>query len=195
MVDIKPAKTFGKQVKRRMSEIFVNGFYADLKSISKSKEILVRAFKHMFVLKSFYVATIDNEVVGMAACTRKDMPVVRLNKDAMIKYFRPVKGTLITFTLPLILKRLKKDAEKMTELPSKERLGFIEFVSTDEGHRGKGVGTELIKHLLSLHEFDRYVLEVNCENESAVRLYSSLGFKEIKKLGGKHKRMYMYYEK
>ena len=51
------------------------------------------------------------------------------------------------------------------------------FVSEDS--RRKGIGTALMKEMIEKEEYNRIMLEVNENNNEALRLYSKLGFKEI----------------
>ena len=48
-------------------------------------------------------------------------------------------------------------------------------------YRGRGIGSAFLEHLISLRgkELRRLRLEVEEENEGAIRLYRSLGFKEL----------------
>ena len=65
------------------------------------------------------------------------------------------------------------------------RVGTIQNVGVVPEHRGKGLGRALL--LQALHSFrqlgfHRAALEVTAENEPAVRLYESLGFRTVQTL-------------
>lgn len=51
------------------------------------------------------------------------------------------------------------------------------FVSEDE--RRKGIATSLMNEMIEKEKFNRIMLEVNENNNPAIRLYTKLGFKEI----------------
>lgn len=51
------------------------------------------------------------------------------------------------------------------------------FVSEDS--RRKGIATELMQEMEEKEIYSRIMLEVNENNEGAIRLYNKLGFKEI----------------
>lgn len=51
------------------------------------------------------------------------------------------------------------------------------FVSEDE--RRKGIATSLMNEMIEKENFNRIMLEVNENNNPAIRLYTKLGFKEI----------------
>lgn len=51
------------------------------------------------------------------------------------------------------------------------------FVSEDE--RRKGIATSLMNEMFNKEKYNRIMLEVNENNNPAIRLYTKLGFKEI----------------
>ncbi|MDG6915085.1 MAG: GNAT family N-acetyltransferase [Nitrososphaerota archaeon] len=70
------------------------------------------------------------------------------------------------------------------------RKGHIISIATMEAHRGKGIGTELIRH--SIEEMKRagckeVFLEVRVTNDGAVRLYRKLGFAVTGTMNGYYK--------
>lgn len=72
MTIIKCAAEIGDDIRGKLSELLVEGFNRNLKSYSKNKEKLMKTFEHTFVLDNIYVSIIENEVVGMIACTPDD---------------------------------------------------------------------------------------------------------------------------
>jgi GNAT superfamily N-acetyltransferase len=69
-------------------------------------------------------------------------------------------------------------------LPSNEPLALLEYFAVDANHRSKGIGTELLSHLLQITK-DRCVLaevETVCGTESTIRrqaFYRQLGFQRV----------------
>ena len=51
------------------------------------------------------------------------------------------------------------------------------FVSEDQ--RKKGIATSLMNEMIEKEDYNRIMLEVNENNNEAIRLYTKLGFKEI----------------
>lgn len=51
------------------------------------------------------------------------------------------------------------------------------FVSED--NRKKGIATSLMNEMFNKENYNRIMLEVNENNEEAIKLYTKLGFKEI----------------
>ena len=84
-MEIKPAKDVKGNIQEKISKLYVEAFGSDMNAISKSPEKLIKAFTHMFVVNDFYVCIIDNEVVGMAACTNKETYSIKHDKKYLIK--------------------------------------------------------------------------------------------------------------
>jgi len=58
----------------------------------------------------------------------------------------------------------------------------IDNITVMEEHRGKGIGTKLMAHLVSLaieYRVDNITLEVRVSNEVARSLYKKFGFHEV----------------
>lgn len=71
--------------------------------------------------------------------------------------------------------RLERDDE--------EGSSFIGTIAVDAAHRGRGLARFLVRTALRLSAdagFDEAFLSVNAENENALRLYRSEGFREVK---------------
>ena len=59
--------------------------------------------------------------------------------------------------------------------------GVIDIMNlfVNEENRKKGIGTALMNEVIEKEDYSRIMLEVNENNNQAIRLYSKLGFKEI----------------
>lgn len=168
-------------VRLQMSEIFAEGFTQWLVFFSKDKNIIAKAFAHMFVLDQFYVAVTDNKIAGMVACTDCRTLSVRLNKKELRKYLGFFKGSIAAIAL-------KKEFERTFKNPPPET-GSIEFVGTAVEFRGKRVATQIINYIISNTPYREYLIEeVADSNISAMNLYKKLGFKEYKRIPVPQKR-------
>jgi len=69
-------------------------------------------------------------------------------------------------------------------------LGYLEFRLVDgvldimnlfvnEENRREGIATKLMNEMINKEDYTRIMLEVNENNNEAIRLYNKLGFKEI----------------
>lgn len=190
MIEIINAAWIQPSVKRKISEVFVDGYSKELAFFSKSESRLVDAFEHMFIVDAFYVAMIDGEIVGITACTNDKMRPIDPKSQELISHLGYVKGSIAHFSFQRIFQK--------PGFVMGDRMGYIEFVATAKNHRGKGVATAMMNYLFRLPSFDEYVLEVADTNENAVKLYERLGFKEFKrirvkwsKISGVNERIYM----
>ena len=59
--------------------------------------------------------------------------------------------------------------------------GVIDIMNlfVNEENRKKGIATSLMNEVIKKEKYSRIMLEVNENNNEAIRLYSKLGFKEI----------------
>jgi len=195
-MEIKRASEIGERARKKVSDIFVNDFIQWLQYFSKDTEKLSLAFAHMFILEAFYVAIVDGELAGIAACTDGKKPPIRLQPRELRRHFGFIKGSIAG----MILKRELKNHPY--PFPIESGTGSIEFVATDGNYRGKGVASALIRHMISNAPYSAYVLEVADTNTPAVRLYEKLGFREFLRVPQKHSKqsgvnhlVYMKYEK
>lgn len=168
-------------VRNQISEIFAEGFSQWLVFFSKDKNIIAKAFAHMFVLDQFYVAVADNKVAGMVACTDCMTLSVRLNKKELRKHLGFIKGSIAGIVL-------RKEFEKTFKNPPPET-GSIEFVGTASEFRGKSVATQIINYIISNTTYGQYLIEeVADTNTPAMNLYKKLGFKEYNRIPIPQKR-------
>jgi ribosomal protein S18 acetylase RimI-like enzyme len=179
MIEIIPARELGEGYRRRIAEVFVDAFGADFSYFSDDPRKLADAFEHSLVLGVFYVALLDGEPAGIAACTDGRQQSVVLRGKHLRRHFGLVKGTIAD----VVLKR-----EFSGGVPdATDRTASIEFVGTASRYQGKGVATAIIKHLLALPQYQEYVLEsVSDINTRALNLYERLGFVEYKRRAVNH---------
>ena len=174
-MEIKQAIDLGDGTREKISEIFVDGFYGDLKMLCKDRDMLVKACAHMFGLKHFYAAVIDGEVAGVIACPDKDSYCVCPDRKMLVKHMGLFRGLFASFCF----KYFSQDPKYPPEVKTGEKTASIEFVVTSTKHKKKGVATAILNHLHSLPEYRDYVLEVKDTNTGAVELYKKMGYKEV----------------
>ena len=189
---------FGNSTNAAMeiSTIFVEGFYQWLHFFSKDKDKLIRAFAHMFQLDTFYAAVIDGELAGITACTDGKQPVVVLKKEELRKHLGIIMGSVTYYVL-------RREFElKKYPFAIKKEMGMIEFVATSPRHRGQGIASAVIGHIIASTPYLEYALEVADTNINAVKLYEKLGFREFMRVKQKNSKqsginhlVYMKYEK
>ncbi len=91
----------------------------------------------------------------------------------------------------MINKEILSDTDSVYNYMDGEKvLGYLEIRLVDgvidimnlfvnEEDRKKGVATSLMNKMIEEEDYSRIMLEVNENNNEAIRLYSKLGFKEI----------------
>jgi ribosomal protein S18 acetylase RimI-like enzyme len=161
-------------VRKMMAEIFAEGFTQWLIFFSKDKNVIAKAFAHMFILDQFYVALVNGEIAGVTACTDGKKRSVRLNKKELRRHLGFFKGSMAGIFL-------KKEFEAPYEnFPP--NTGSVEFVGTASKFRGQGVASQIIQHIIENTPYIDYVIEeVADTNTPAMRLYNKLGFEEYKR--------------
>lgn len=195
-INVIPARDMGMDVNKRISEIFVEGFYQWLRYFSKDKQKLAGAFEHMFITDFFYLSVIDGEITGITACTDGKTSCVYLKRREFIKHLGFVRGNIACSVL--------KKEFMMRKYPFNIQPGTasIEFVATAPEFRGKGIAASIIRYIIDVTSHAEYVLEVADTNENAVRLYQKLGFAEFQRVKQKYSEqsginylVYMKYSK
>jgi len=174
-MEIRPALDLGAVAREKISELFVDGFYDDLKMFSKDRARLARAFAHMFLLRYFYVALVDGEIAGVAACLGAEDYCVKFDQKELVRHLGLFRGLFAGFAFKYLGHSPKYPPEAATD----ERTGSIEFVATGSLRRKKGVAAAILGHLHSLPEYAEHVLEVKDTNAAAVALYEKLGYREV----------------
>ena len=172
-MEIKQAMELGDDIRERLSEIYVNAFYNDvLKYFSRDKSKLKKVFANGFLLEYFYVAIMDNEIVGMIACMGKDNICFKHSIKTLVKYLGIFRGLLTYFGLKQFIKEFPK---------LDENTALLECLATDIKHLREGVATTLIKSLFDLPEYKFFLLEVMGTNAKAIKLYTKIGFEVVYK--------------
>lgn len=188
-IQVKPMGAFESDVSREAAAVFVDGYGKELAFLSKDREKLIHAFAQMINPDVFYLAELDQEIVGILACSNNQKRALTFDKNILRKSFGFVKGSMAY--------QFMKD-EFNKKLPYPNGTGYIESVATSGKARGKGVSTALFRYVMENAPYQRYLLEVVDTNENALRLYKKLGFSELErkkerfsKLKGFKERIYM----
>ncbi len=164
----------------QISQIFVDGFYQWLHYFSKDKEKLAKAFRHMFNPEVFHIAVENDEVLGITACTDGKTPSVRLQRKELRKHLGFIMGTVTYYVLR------QEFEKKQYPFEITSGMGTVEFVAVSSKHRGKGVASAIINHIIRTTSYQEYVLEVADTNSNAVSLYRKLGYEEFLRVAQKH---------
>ena len=175
-IKVVKANELNDEIRKQISEIFVDGFYQWIHYFSKDKNKLARAFNHMFQLHNFYVAIIDDKIAGAVACTDGRSKSVILNKKDLRMYLGFPMGSIAYIALRKELENHKYPFDLEVDC------GSMEFVMTNKSYRNMGVASAIIKHIFKNTDFKSYVLEVADSNTPAVNLYKKMGFNDYMKV-------------
>lgn len=136
----------------------------------------------MFNLDVFYIAVIDGEIAGIAACTDGKVSSVHLKSQELKKHLGFFMRTITYF----ILKR--EFEEKLYPFEITKGMGMVEFIAISIKYRGQGVASAIMKHIFDFTPYDVYALEVADTNTNAVKLYKKLGYSEFLRIRQKHSK-------
>jgi ribosomal protein S18 acetylase RimI-like enzyme len=194
-IEVVRADKLGEPVRNKISDVFVAGFMQWLRYFSNDAQQLSRAFAHMFLLDSFFVAFVEGHIAGIAACTNGMAPSVRLSARELRRHLGLVKGSVAAMVLK---SQFENHPYPFTVEPG---WGSVEFVATAAQYRGHGVASAIMEHIVKTTPFSAYVLEVADTNLPAVKLYERFGFKEFMRTAAPHSKrsginylVYMKYE-
>ncbi|QQK80157.1 N-acetyltransferase [Salicibibacter cibi] len=188
-ISVRPMRELKHDVSREVAAVFVDGYEKDLAFLSNNREKLVEAFQKMISPDVFFIATLEDEIVGILACSNNKNRALTIDKTILRNSFGYVKGSMAYHFM--------KD-EFNKKLSYQDETGYIECVATTVKARSKGVSTALMRYVLANENYYRYILEVVDTNEVAYRLYKKLGFTEFErkkerfsKMKGFKHRIYM----
>lgn len=181
-MDVVKVSDLGDEARLKISEVFVDGFYQWLNFFSKDRVKLTKAFSHMFNPDVFYVAVIDGEIAGVAACADRNSSSVHIDRKELRKHLGFIMGTIASY----ILRRQFELKQYPFEI--EEGMGMVEFVSTSSKFRGRGAATAIINHILESTSYNVFALEVADTNTNAIRLYEKLGFTEFQRIKMKNSK-------
>lgn len=127
----------------------------------------------MFNLEVFYVAVINGEISGIAACTDEKISSVHLVRKELKKHLGFFMGTIAYSVLKIELE------EKSYPFEIEKGMSMVEVVATSVKYGGKGVATAIMNCIFDSTPYDIYALEVADMNTNAVKLYEKPGYTEF----------------
>lgn len=138
--------------------------------------LIIRDFKEKD--RQWYLSLSDEFFNSSAALHPVPMNLLERNFDNLIKGFKLARGLALEYDsnpcgyAVVALSYSTAVAGKVL---------WIEDLCVSQKYRGKGIGTSFFKWLFSEYgdEVERFRLETTPENESARKLYKSLGFNAI----------------
>lgn len=160
------------QIRNEISSIFVDGFYEWIKFFSKDKEVLKKAFAHMFNLDAFYVVFIDDQVAGFASICDENVNNITLNRKELQKHL----GLFMGFFAYKVLRKEFEDKKYPFTITSD--MQTIEFVATNPKYQRCGIASKIIQYIFE-NESPYIVCVGSCCNQfKAVAYIKSLVLKK-----------------
>lgn len=157
--------------KVRALDIFVDGF-RNVLSFTKDDEILKELFMDSLDFTLSYVAICDDNVIGFMAIGNNKKRPVKFDIEKCKKLFGDVKGKIIKKQLSSIMEKIAVEGDKDL---------YIDYLTTDKKHRGKGIGSKLIEYACESLGYETCYIEVLSKNIPAKKLYENIGFKVYKR--------------
>lgn len=168
-------------------------FEKDFSPLSKDNKKIQTILKNGLNIDKFYTIKTDEEFVGTLSLSDINGRAMKTDLSTYIKNLGIIKGIITKITL-------KREFEKKLEY-SKDT-AYIELLAINPNFRRQKVASKLIDYVIKNTNYSKYLLEVTNINTPAINLYTSLGFKEIRRVKEKYakytgfdERIYMQYEK
>ncbi len=155
------------------------GFKKDFDVLCKNTHTVATAISTGIQISKFYVAESENEVVGVVAISDCNGRAITTSITSYKKNFGFIKGNIANLVL-------KEEFESVLDYPP--TTGYIEFVAVQNTYQRRGVATSMLKEIMLQSSYKEYVLDVTDVNTAAIRCYSTLGFKEFKRVKEKHSK-------
>ena len=156
-----------------IAKTLAHSFEKNLSILTKDIECIARIFDNGVNTDCFYIAEQNDEIIGVVAYTDcKTGRALKATKSDCIKHLGFIRG-IIAFKFIC--------SDLMRPLSYPETTGYIDVVGVLKKARGRGVAKELLKAMIENNpQYDKFVLEVDSKNASAVKSYTDLGFVEFK---------------
>jgi len=153
-------------------DMFAEGFYFIFSPISKDKAKLRELFLASFNPEMAWVCLIEGRPVGFLSCGTHERQPVNMRREDCLRVLGRIKGSLVyRFAAPILAKPHVEDPA----------VGYLDYLTTDPAYRGRGIGTAMFRHVCETLPYERYTFEVLSKNETAIRLYTKLGMRQVKK--------------
>lgn len=172
-IKIENLSVLENEYKVKAIRLFVDSFYDMYTSISKDKKVLNDFFLNSLDFSLIYVAIFDNNIIGFMGIANNKKRTMHFDKAKCIELFGKLKGGISYYQLRALLE--KPNVKNDTDL-------CIDYITTDENYRGKGVATKLIEYACNNLGYKDCYLEVLSKNLTAKKMYEHNGFVEYKRV-------------
>ena len=130
---------------------------------------MYKSFENCFDLNKYYVVLLDEEVIGIGACS-DGASSMSFKKNDFCTHLGSEMGERLYEYLKVIFE------ERDYAFEMDEKCGMIEFVAIKEVYRNKKIGYIMANHIMCDNEYDRYLAKVGDNNLSARKVLDNIGF-------------------
>ncbi|TDL57726.1 GNAT family N-acetyltransferase [Paenibacillus dendritiformis] len=149
------------------AHVFVHSYMDALTRVSSDPDVLIRLIRKSFIREQFYAALWNDQVVGIMAYSTGGTRSQRFDKSELQRILGTWKGWLF-------YRSFAREFHAPHRLTNEEC--FLEAVATAPEHRGQGIATALLRHIIVQLPYRVFKLEVADTNVKARRLYERQGF-------------------
>lgn len=150
-------------------EVLFNSLFGSKENTTEKLKGLIELENNEYSYKNIHVFD-DDGIKG----------IIVVHKFETINEWKRSEDFLKVFSIiPLMGIALKYESIKPL-ITEKDQGNYIDIVSVEDTERGKGIGSQLIKHIISLYEKEPLYLDVSVGNFKAKHLYVHLGFEVLK---------------
>lgn len=171
-IEVRRMDAYDRDIRDEVIGVILDGYFEDLSLFSRRRHDFVTAFRDHIRAERFYVAELEDRIVGVLACTDNTGRALVANGPSFRRGLGRVRGTIAARVL---------GRQFNPPLDFDDDTGYVEWVATSGHARGQGVSTALFRHLMQASAYRTLVLEVIDSNENARRLYARLGFVEYER--------------
>lgn len=172
-ISIEKLSVLDDEYKDKALDLFVDGF-GHIYSFIKDKNVLKGFIKDSMDFSMTYVALYQGNVVGFIGVSDNKKRLISFELEKFKNLFGEIMGVIIQKPISLTMEKPGVKGDKDL---------YIEYLTTDDRYRGRGVASELVEFVCAQLDYDDCYIEVLSKNYSAIKLYKRLGFVE-------HKRVY-----
>ena len=149
-------------------DVFIEGFYNTLQSVSKDKDILHKLFKNAFDGNMTYACLQDGCAVGFLGLADFQKRPIKLSEEI----FAEVLGA----SGKRLYRAVSLSMEKIIVNNPNEI--WIDYIATNPSCRSTGIGQKLIEYICANLDYGYIRLMVLSKNPRAIAFYEKTGFKK-----------------
>lgn len=163
-------ETDRKEIVDCILDAFDKLFSDFIKSVGRNK--VQKFLEETLQVDRFFLIENEQEIIGTLAISDIKGRAICGSEKVAQRVFGPMIGW--------ILYRVHFKEFEIDHCGSKN-MGYIEFVAIKQKFQGRGLASVLMKRVISETDHEGYLLDVVDTNIPAIRCYSRLGFREIKR--------------